>query len=263
MPHKDKDARNAYMQAYKAKRRLDAAYKSAEREKGRNLYAANKDLTRDARIAKNARYRETHRVELAEKERLRNEAARRENPTEYAQKLRERSKKCRDDNRDNLEYREAARRHARENYSRKKDGPDFKAANVSRVKKWQAENRERLKEVVRRRRVIRYATDVQYKIGICLRRRLYMAVKGAHRSGTAVRELGCSIPEFKAYIEAKFNDGMNWDNWSQSGWHMDHIKPLHCFDLTDPEQLRAACHFTNIQPLWSLENCSKGSKYVE
>jgi len=263
MPHKDKEARNAYLRAYKAKRRLDAAYREAEREKDRQLYEANKERTRDARLAKNARYREAHRAELAERERLRNETARLKSPEEYAKKMRERAKRFREENKGNPAYREAARRRARESYARKKDDPSFKAANVSRVKDWQIANRERVNDGARKRLAIRYVSDVQFKIALCLRRRLYMAVKGMHRSGLAVRELGCSIPEFKAYIEAMFVSGMNWDNWSKDGWHLDHIKPLHKFDLTDPEQLRIACHFTNLQPLWSLDNHRKGSKYVE
>lgn len=66
------------------------------------------------------------------------------------------------------------------------------------------------------------------------------------------------MPEFMAYLEAKFTDGMSWKNYGK--WHIDHIKPLASFDLTDPEQVKAACHFTNLQPLWASDNISKGAK---
>ena len=42
---------------------------------------------------------------------------------------------------------------------------------------------------------------------------------------------------------------MSWDNHSFKGWHIDHIKPIASFDLSDPEQLKACCHYTNMQPL--------------
>lgn len=77
-----------------------------------------------------------------------------------------------------------------------------------------------------------------------------------YRNGSAVRDLGCSIPEFKTYIENKFVDGMSWDNHGE--WHLDHIKPLASFDLTDRSQLLIACHYTNYQPLWAIDNLKKG-----
>ena len=39
------------------------------------------------------------------------------------------------------------------------------------------------------------------------------------------------------------------------------IVPLSSFDLTDKEQSRKACHFTNLQPLWAKDNLKKGNKY--
>ena len=43
--------------------------------------------------------------------------------------------------------------------------------------------------------------------------------------------------------------------------HIDHIKPLALFDLTDPEHVKVACQYTNIQPLWWYDNLNKGAKY--
>ena len=39
---------------------------------------------------------------------------------------------------------------------------------------------------------------------------------------------------------------------------IDHIRALVLFDLTDPEQRRIAFHYTNLQPLWALDNVRKG-----
>lgn len=43
-------------------------------------------------------------------------------------------------------------------------------------------------------------------------------------------------------------------------WHIDHIQPLANFDLTNIEQLKIACNYNNLQPLWASDNLSK-NKY--
>lgn len=87
-----------------------------------------------------------------------------------------------------------------------------------------------------------------------------MAVRSGAKAGSSVRDLGCSIEDFKNYIETKFVPGMDWENWSRDGWHLDHIRPLSSFDLTDRNQFLKAVHYTNFQPLWAKDNLSKGSK---
>ena len=87
-----------------------------------------------------------------------------------------------------------------------------------------------------------------HNIGHLLRARLRAAIRGKQKTGSAVRDLGCSIEWFMAYIAAKFEDGMNWDNHGKV-WQLDHIKPVKDFDLTKREQFLEACHFTNLQPL--------------
>ena len=103
-------------------------------------------------------------------------------------------------------------------------------------------------------------TDLQYKLTCNLRSRLYNAINNNQKAGSAIKDLGCSVEELKSYLESKFQPGMNWDNWTHVGWHIDHIKPLASFDLTDRQQLLEACHYTNLQPLWADENLSKGKK---
>jgi hypothetical protein len=106
----------------------------------------------------------------------------------------------------------------------------------------------------------KYKTDPRAKLMSNLRSRFGMAVKYNSKSGSAIRNLGCSIDELKIYLESLFQPGMTWDNHTHKGWHIDHIRPLATFDLTDIEQLKQACHYTNLQPLWARENWSKGKK---
>jgi hypothetical protein len=94
-----------------------------------------------------------------------------------------------------------------------------------------------------------------------LRARISKIVSGAVKVGSAVKDLGCTIDEFKLYIESKFEPGMTWNNYGHRTWHIDHIQPLASFDLTLPEELKKACHYTNLQPLWAKDNLSKSDKW--
>jgi hypothetical protein len=128
-----------------------------------------------------------------------------------------------------------------------------------------ARNAKRELEAVKRHRRTRPAwlkvhlNKTGIKLGNRLRARLYQAIKKAARAGSAVRDLGCSIKELRAHLEARFQPGMSWENWSPTGWHIDHIRPLASFDLTQRDQLLLACHYTNLQPLWAPENVRKGA----
>lgn len=108
----------------------------------------------------------------------------------------------------------------------------------------------------------RYYADLQFKLAKNLRARLNNALNDHYKAGSAVNDLGCSIEELKKYLESKFKPGMSWDNWSKDGWHIDHIKPLASFDLSDPNQFKEACNYKNLQPLWAEENLSKGAKHA-
>jgi hypothetical protein len=72
--------------------------------------------------------------------------------------------------------------------------------------------------------------------------------------------LGCTFQEARTWIERQFTRGMAWDNHGQ--WEIHHKIPLAEWDLTDPQQMVRATHFTNLQPLWRHENRSIGARLV-
>lgn len=109
----------------------------------------------------------------------------------------------------------------------------------------------------------RWRTNEQFRLGKILRSRLRIALRRRNISTpySGVTLLGCSIDEALAYLESLFVDGMTWENQGYHGWHVDHVRPLNSFDLTDPEQVAAACHYTNLQPLWAKDNLRKGWRF--
>ena len=59
-----------------------------------------------------------------------------------------------------------------------------------------------------------------------------------------------------AHIERQFLRGMNWEN--RDKWHIDHIVPL--ATAKSEAEVLALNHFTNLRPIWSRDNLSKGAK---
>jgi hypothetical protein len=74
--------------------------------------------------------------------------------------------------------------------------------------------------------------------------------------------LGCSIEEFKQYLQKQFKEGMTWSNYGQHGWVIDHIYPCCKFDLSIEEEQRECFNYKNLQPLWRKENSQKSGKVI-
>jgi hypothetical protein len=72
--------------------------------------------------------------------------------------------------------------------------------------------------------------------------------------------IGCSPAELKLHIESNFVDGMSWDNYGFRGWHIDHIVPLSSAKTKD--EAVSLNHYTNLQPLWGVDNMKKGKKIL-
>jgi hypothetical protein len=104
--------------------------------------------------------------------------------------------------------------------------------------------------------------NINVRIANSLRARIRNVLREKHI--TKINHLkdliGIPICEFKTYLESKFTEGMNWENYGK--WHIDHKIPLSKFNLSDIEEQKKACFFTNLQPLWASDNCSKKDKIL-
>ena len=112
---------------------------------------------------------------------------------------------------------------------------------------------------------IKQKNDPQYRIRRALRSNLYHALKNNRKVGSAIDLLGCSVLALRKYLEKQWLPGMNWDNYGRLDKNgtcrqIDHIVPLSSFDLTDLAQVTKVCHYTNLAPLWAIDNRRKGNK---
>lgn len=136
--------------------------------------------------------------------------------------------------------------------------PPPKTRTKEDIRQYRRDRFQKHRKEIQLARKRRYAEDIQFRIAYTLRNRLRMAFSRGYKNGSAVRDLGCSIAELMEHLKGRFRAGMSFENYGE--WHIDHIRPLASFDLRDPEQVKAACHFSNLQPLWAEENIRKGAR---
>ena len=128
-------------------------------------------------------------------------------------------------------------------------------------KKYYLKNKERLSKNNTRNARERRKTNPSFKILDTLRSRMLHALKGKNKSASTMDLLGVkNIEIIWQRFESLFQDGMTREN--HGVWHIDHITPCTAFDLTDPEQQKKCFHYTNLQPLWAIDNMKKSNKII-
>lgn len=134
--------------------------------------------------------------------------------------------------------------------------PEVKKRNRESAKK-----PERIK-ITRERINNKLRNDPKFKLTYTLRRRLHHMLKllNIAKSDRTLHLVGCEIDYLLYYIQNQFKRGMNWDNHSYEGWHLDHIIPCSYFDLRKSKEQRKCFHYTNLRPLWSRDNLIKNNK---
>lgn len=139
----------------------------------------------------------------------------------------------------------------------------YRESNSDKLRDYFKNYRESYKPIRNAREKERIATDPLYALKKRLRNNILVYVKQAGRKKTCstTEILGCSFDEFRSYFESKFTKGMTWDLFCSSGSiHIDHIIPVNAFDLSIIEEVKKCFHYTNLQPLWRIDNLKKSSK---
>jgi hypothetical protein len=129
-------------------------------------------------------------------------------------------------------------------------------------KEWCKLNIDKNREVARKWTAIKKANDPAFKLLINMRNRLSQTIRHGYKSEATKELLGCTSDELKIHIENKFTEGMTWDKYGTNGFHIDHILPCASFNLLDPDEQKKCFHYTNLQPLWAIDNLKKGSKIL-
>ena len=173
------------------------------------------------------------------------------------------------------------------NNSRTKDGKSYKChdCEIDYFREWRKNNPDN----VRKNQSTTFQTrkdngkvsaywkqkrnnDPHWRLRRNLASRVWETVAGNVKSATTMKLVGCSVQDLRKHLESQFTEGMSWDNYGKNKakqnnypdwWDIDHKKACSKFDLSIPEQQAICFHFTNLQPLWHIDNIRKGGSNRE
>lgn len=142
--------------------------------------------------------------------------------------------------------------------------PDYRKMVVDRRRLHRQNNRDKARAYASSYRKLR-RQDPGIRLKQNARSRFWKVmkkVKAVQTTDSFNHFIGCSTSFLKQHIEKQFESWMTWDNYGIS-WQVDHKKPLSHFDLFDPNQARAAFHFSNLKPVSKEYNVSKQDRWVD
>ena len=145
-----------------------------------------------------------------------------------------------------------------------KRSKEYRDSNKDKYKEYKKNyyntNREKLIKYSSNYHLNRIKNDNIYKFQCNIKCLIKNSIKykGYKKTSKTNEILGCSISEFRLYIESKFENWMTWDNYGlyngepNYGWDLDHIKPSSLAESV--EDIYMLNHYTNFQPLCSYIN---------
>lgn len=186
------------------------------------------------------------------------------------EKLKESKKLYIDENKEKIKeyqkkYREENKNILKEKYQETKKL--YRVENKEKIKEYKKNynenNKGKIKESRKNYVNNKLNTDPIYKFKHNVRHLISSSIK--KRGGKKLTKteiiLGCTFNEFRTYIENKFENWMNWDNYGNpkdgiyelnKTWDFDHIIPV-TQGMNEIEIIKLN-HYTNIQPLCSYHN---------
>ena len=126
-------------------------------------------------------------------------------------------------------------------------------ADSDRVRAWRLANPEKCRDWRIRYRA---SCDIR-RLGMNVRSAICQAL-GDFKCRSAFDYIGCDLRHLIAHLESQFQDGMTWENHGKNGWHIDHRVPM--ASAGSLEELVSLLHYSNLQPMWALDNLRKGAR---
>ena len=140
----------------------------------------------------------------------------------------------------------------------KEKSKQYRIKNKEKIKEYeknfQTKNRERINAYYRNRR----QNNETVRLIDNTRRRINGALNGKSKSFHTKEILGIDVETYKKWIDFQMTAEMNFNNI-----HIDHVKPISSFDVSNDNELLKAFNWKNTQPLLKEDNFIKSNKLNE
>ena len=141
----------------------------------------------------------------------------------------------------------------------KEQNKQYRLNNKHKYEEWRRSNKKSINNKKNNYNKNRKLKDPLFKLSCNIRTLINNSInrQGYKKKSKTFEILGCSFEEFKQHLENQFTEGMSWNNFGE--WHIDHIYPVSL--AVDENHLTKLNHYTNLQPLWAIDNIKKSNKY--
>jgi hypothetical protein len=91
-----------------------------------------------------------------------------------------------------------------------------------------------------------------------------LLINNSKKSNKIEPYLGCSLLEFRSYLEFKFLPGMTWNNRGKGKdkWNIDHIRGCNNFDLSIEAERKKCFNYINLRPMWEIDHIKKSTHLI-
>jgi hypothetical protein len=112
------------------------------------------------------------------------------------------------------------------------------------------------REVANKAQRIRYNNNPINKFIRVQRSRITIALKNKQKN--SIEYLGCDSEQYFNWLKYNFNEIYNFENYGDI-WHIDHVIPIHKFNLENEQEQLLAFNWRNTIPLLASDNLKKGT----
>lgn len=141
-----------------------------------------------------------------------------------------------------------------DSFNKKEARTKYRNNNKPKAKIWRQNNKPHINNFISKKKKLNPVFALSRSMrGIV---NLAFRIKNWDKAIKTKEVLGCDFEQLKIHLESQFKPGMTWENRGE--WHIDHKMPL--ATAKNIKELIKLNHYTNLQPLWAIENLQKGAR---